>query len=109
MSELSKLVGQRIKEIRESKNIKQVKLAEMINIEPTNLSKIEKGFHLPKEDNINKITRALNVEIKDLFDFSHIKSREEILALINLILKNSKSEELRFFYRFLIAYKEMNN
>lgn len=107
MTSLSICVGKRIKQIRESKGIKQVELAEMINIEPTNLSKIEKGVHLPKEDNINKITKALNIEIKDLFDFKHIKPRDELLDEINGILSNLKTEEIQFFYRILTSFKEI--
>ena len=54
MISISMLLGKRIKELRESKNIKQVTLADMIDIEPTNLSKIEKG-------NINKILLFLKI------------------------------------------------
>ncbi len=107
MESLSVLVGKRIKEIRESKNIKQVELAEMINVEATNLSKIEKGVHLPKEENIKKITTALNIEIKDLFDFKHLQPRENIRQGINEILDNASDEEIRFFYKILISYKEL--
>ena len=46
MTSISVLVGKRIKAIREAQHIKQVELANMIDIEPTNLSKIEKGVHL---------------------------------------------------------------
>ena len=67
MSTLSMQVGKRIKELREAKGMKQVELADLIDMEATNLSKLEKGVHLPKEDNLNKITNALGVEIKDLF------------------------------------------
>ena len=107
MSTLSKLIGKRIKEIRESKKLKQIDLANLIEIEATNLSKIEKGIHLPKEENLNKITAALDIEIKDLFDFKHLKSKDELLRKINYILNDSKQEELQFFYRFLTAYREM--
>lgn len=79
----------------------------MIGVEPTNLSKIEKGVHLPKEENINKITKALNIEIIDLFDFEHLKSRKILLKNINDILENSKTEEIQFFYRILVSYKEL--
>lgn len=106
MATLSELVGKRIKQIRESKGIKQVELAELINVEPTNLSKIEKGVHLPKEESIGKITRALNIEIKELFDFKHLRSRDELIKSINDILNNSKTEEIQFFYRTLVSYKE---
>ena len=52
MTTLSVLFGKRVKEIRESKNIKQIELANMIDVEATNLRKLEKGVHLPKEENI---------------------------------------------------------
>ena len=57
MSTLSMQVGKRIKELREAKGMKQVELADLIDMEATNLSKLEKGVHLPKEDNLNKITK----------------------------------------------------
>ena len=59
MSTLSMQVGKRIKELREAKGMKQVELADLIDMEATNLSKLEKGVHLPKEDNLNKITRLV--------------------------------------------------
>jgi len=86
MSKLSVLVGKRIREIRELKNIKQNKLAELIDFEPTNLSKIEKGVHLPKEETINKLTDALGCSVKDLFDFEHLKNplilKQEMISAI---------------------------
>lgn len=107
MKSLSILVGKRIKEIRESKKIKQVELANMIDVEATNLSKIEKGVHLPKEETLKKITSSLGVEVKDLFDFGHIQSREDLINKITKILHSATTKELQFFYRVLISYKEL--
>lgn len=100
-------VGKRIKELREAKGMKQVELADLIDMEATNLSKLEKGVHLPKEDNLNKITNALNVEIKDLFDFGHIKTKQELVNDINTIFEQSTLEEMQFFYKILMSYKEL--
>lgn len=107
MSTLSMQVGKRIKELREAKGMKQVELADLIDMEATNLSKLEKGVHLPKEDNLNKITSALNVEIKDLFDFGHIKTKQELVNDINTIFEQSTLEEMQFFYKILMSYKEL--
>lgn len=106
MISISMLLGKRIKELRESKNIKQVTLADMIDIEPTNLSKIEKGVHLPKEETINKILLALDTDISNLFYFEHIRTKEELIYNINSILKDSTTKDLQFFYRTLTAYNE---
>ena len=100
------LLGKRIKEIREAKHLKQVELANMIEIEPTNLSKIEKGAHFPKDETLYKIIKALDVDIKDLFYFEHIQPREELIENIIRILQKSKPEELQFFYRILMAYRD---
>lgn len=107
MSTLSMQVGKRIKELREAKGMKQVELADLIDMEATNLSKLEKGVHLPKEDNLNKITNALNVEIKDLFDFGHIKTKQELVNVINTIFEQSTLEEMQFFHKILMSYKEL--
>lgn len=106
MISISLLLGKRIKELRKSKNIKQVTLADMIDIEPTNLSKIEKGVHLPKEETINKILLALNTDVSNLFYFEHIQTKEELIDNINSILKDSTTKDLQFFYRTLTAYTE---
>lgn len=107
MSTLSMQVGKRIKELREARKMKQVELAELIDMEATNLSKLEKGVHLPKEENLNKITNALNVDIKDLFDFGHLKTKEELVRDINNIFEQSSLEEMQFFHKILMAYKEL--
>lgn len=89
--------------------MKQVELANMIEIEPTNLSKIEKGVHFPKDETINKILKALDVDIKDLFYFEHIQTKTELLKNINRILSKSQTEDLQFFYRVLVAYFEVKH
>ena len=95
---LSKQVGKRIKELREAQNMKQVELAEFLEIEPTNLSKIENGVYFPREDKLRKIASKLNVEIKDLFDIDHIQKRSDILNSISNILNNCNDNELAFCY-----------
>lgn len=107
MSTLSIQVGKRIKELREAKKLKQVQLAELIDMEATNLSKLEKGVHLPKEENLKKITKALNVDIKDLFDFGHIKTKQELIDEMNMIFVQSTPEEVQFFYKIMTSYKEL--
>ncbi len=104
---LSEQVGKRIKELREAQNIKQFELAEKLDIEPTNLSKIENGVYLPREDKLKKIAYVLNVEIKDLFDIDHIKSRKELINSISEIINNLNDNELMFYYKVLKSHREL--
>lgn len=109
MAILSEKLGQRIKEIREGQEMKQVKLAEIIDMEPSNLSKLENGNQFPKEENIEKIAKALDVEIKELFEFGHLRSRKELLDTIVGILQSSEKKELEFIYKIITGLKVYQN
>ena len=104
---LSKQIGKRIQEIRKSKNIRQSELAEKIDVEPTNLSKIETGYYFPRGDKLLRIVEALGIELKDLFDVDHIKTKEELIKLINDYLSKLNEDELGYFYKSLKSYFEM--
>ena len=101
MSELKKLLGRRIQELRKRQNIKQEKLAEIINIAPRNLSNIETGRSFPSAEPIEKIGKALTIKIKDLFDFDHQKDDEELLAGIIEKIKPVNRNRLQDFYKII--------
>ena len=69
MGEISKKLGLRIKELREKQGYTQLKLAEILNMEASNLSKIERGVQIPKEESLEKLAQAFNVNLRDLFDY----------------------------------------
>jgi len=53
-----------IKERRTSKNMSVRDLAEATGINPSNLSRIENGSIIPKIDTLEKICKALDMQIK---------------------------------------------
>lgn len=107
MGELSKKVGKRIKEIREGLNIKQFELAEMLEMEPSNLTRIESGYQFPKEENLSKIALMLGVNEKDLFDFGHIKSKDKLIKSINKMLDDLSQKEVEYIYKSIINILQM--
>ncbi|MCG2760591.1 MAG: helix-turn-helix domain-containing protein [Candidatus Delongbacteria bacterium] len=74
-SEILKIVGKRIKEMRESKGLSQVDLVGRMQgeIDPTNISRIESGRTNPTVFTIFRIAEALEVQPKDLLDVSNVK------------------------------------
>ena len=64
-----KSLGMRIKHIRESKGLTQEKLAEKTGLSLDFIGKIEVNINEPGLKSLIKIANALNVHIKDLFDF----------------------------------------
>ena len=94
------LLGKRIKELRIKNNIKQAELAEIIGIEPRSISRIESGFHFPKDEHLEKFANALNVEIKDLFEFSHLDDKNYMDKINSLLLK-APSNDLKMIYKII--------
>ncbi len=84
---MKELLGKRIKELRLQQQLTQEQLAEMTGMGERNLSKIECGINFISADTLEKITKALNVSPKDLFDFEHLQGapirKNELIESIN--------------------------
>ena len=78
MTDIKKLFGKRIKELRIKKGLTQDKLAEIIEIGERNLTKIECGNCFVKAETVAKLASALDVTPNELFDFSLIQSKISI-------------------------------
>ena len=68
ISQLQQKIGQRIRELRESKGITQQNLAAICNFEKANLSRIEAGRTNPTVSTLYKISQALEITISELVD-----------------------------------------
>lgn len=97
---MKKMFGKRLRELRTAKMLTQETVAELIDIKPENYSRIENGLSFPKPENIVKISKVLNVEIAELFQFSHINDYEQILKAIIDKLQSDKDTTV-ITYKFL--------
>ena len=64
-----KNIGNRVKYLREANNLTQEKLAELTGLSTDYIGKIEVNINKPGLRALIKIARALNVHIKELFNF----------------------------------------
>ena len=97
---MKKMFGQRLRELRVAKKLTQETVAELIDIQPENYSRIENGLSFPKPENIVKLSKVLGVEIAELFQFSHLNDYEKILDTIIEKLKSDKDITI-ITYKFL--------
>jgi transcriptional regulator with XRE-family HTH domain len=67
--QIQKIVGNRIRSLRESKGVSQQVLAAICNFEKGNMSRIEAGRTNPTLSTLYKISQALEIKITDLVDF----------------------------------------
>lgn len=77
---IKKTFGEKIKRLRKKRGYTQEQLAEMIDIAPRNLSKIEVGACFVTAETLEKLLVALNVTTEELFANDHIKDKKELLS-----------------------------
>ena len=65
-----KKIGENIVKYRKAKGLKQIDLAIKLNMEDSALRRIEKGRINSSVLKLKKICEELNVDIKELFDFT---------------------------------------
>ena len=62
-------VGNRIRQIREAKNISQTELGNLCDIERTNMNRIEAGNTNPTSFTLYVIAQKLGIDLSELFQF----------------------------------------
>ena len=68
MIEISKLIGQRIRNYRTQQKLSQEKLAELSGCHPTYIGQVERGEKNATLESIEKIASALNIPLSQLFE-----------------------------------------
>jgi len=83
-------LGKTIKFLRFRQNLSQADLAEKADISVTFLSTIERGIKFPQPDILSKLSKALDVEVFELFktDIVPSDSKEMMSKLSEDITKN---------------------
>lgn len=106
----NKNFGKQLKKLREAKGLSQEKLAELVGLEYQTISRIETGLYFTSFDNLDKISKALNISIKDLFNFSESNyTKKEIIDLINQDINSFKIDDLKNIYEIIKIYKSKIN
>ncbi len=104
MSSGNKVFGKRIKELRERKKLTQEKLAEKVGLDLQTISRIETGYYFTSFENLEKLADALDVTIADLFNFGHVKPKEELIKEINTELANSSEKDVQRIHKLIFGY-----
>ena len=107
MKSCKQLFGLRIKELRKSKNLTQEKLAELVGFEPNHITKIEAGIHFPQPEKLEKLARIFEVQVKDLFDYEHKKSVDELKQSISEWIENASSDEVEYLSKTIKNLDEL--
>ena len=98
MAKLQKLLGTRVYELRRRANLTQGQFAERANVSNDTISRIERGIRSPSFEVLERLAKALDVEVRELFNFSNRKFLEckchlELIDLLNY-LHDKNSDEI---------------
>jgi transcriptional regulator with XRE-family HTH domain len=104
----SRLFRERLRALREIRNLNQGDLEEKIGKEANYISRVETGrIDTPPIDVMGEIAEALGVSLNDLFFFEGLDDDAEILRdRIQMLLSSSDSAQLRKFYRLMLVSLE---
>lgn len=97
------LLGEKVKRLRKMRGYTQEKFAEMIDITPRNLNRIESGQNFVTSETLDKILSTLNVSADVLFSYEHLKEEKEMLEEMYSFIEKMKykSSQLEKAYRIL--------
>lgn len=106
MAKLREQFGKRLEELLKKHKMKQCELADKLDIDPQSISRMIAGKHFPKEENIEKMITAFNIQPEELFTFSHVADDSELIADINRLISNAPSSKIRMAHKIITALFE---
>ena len=95
MSELAKIVGQRIRNYRTQLGLSQEKLAELAGCHPTYIGQLERGEKNATLESIDKIASSLKISLSRLFENLGGENISE--GQLELITENYEDEYNGYF------------
>ena len=104
MSDIAKIIGQRIRNNRTKLGLSQEKLAELAGCHPTYIGQLERGEKNATVESIEKIANALNLPLSKLFEklgSANIAQKDIALDCYEFISAKTK-EEQEYIYNILL-------
>ena len=111
MSDIAKVVGQRIRNYRTANGLSQEKLAELSGCHHTYIGQIERGEKNATIESIWKIAAALKISLSKLFEKLGSEDTEAngIPLECYELLSAKTQEEQKQIYRILLEIEEYKN
>ncbi len=98
-----KLFGRRLKELRKQRKLTQEQLAELVDLDPKQICRIENGGCFTTFDTLEKIAKIFNVKISDLFCCDHKKPKDALIKEMNEIFESTSDENIELIYKIVMA------
>ncbi len=112
--DLKRIIGLRLRNLRNAQDITQETLAEMIERTPETVSNIERGKFLPSLDTLERISKGLHISLSSFFERNDRKSvafvrSYEIECRLHKALEPLCDEDIETALRLLEVFSERRN
>ena len=109
MSDIAKIIGQRIRNYRTQKGLSQEKLAELAGCHPTYIGQLERGEKNATLESVEKIASAMDISLSELFDKLGKSGSNNIAAKCYDLVASKNEAEQKQLYKMLQEMDEYKN
>lgn len=109
MSDIAKIIGQRIRNYRTQKGLSQEKLAELAGCHPTYIGQLERGEKNATLESIEKIASAMDISLSELFDKLGKSGGNNIAAKCYDLVASKNEAEQKQLYKMLQEMDKYKN
>lgn len=111
MTNLTKVVGERIRFLRKERGLSQEELAYRASLHNTYIGQLERGEKNATIESVAKVCAALEITLEKLFDDKETRSKVlsfELEKIVRLLESRSKKDQnaVLMFIESLIAWKD---
>jgi len=92
-------IGKNISKYRKLNNLKQSKLAELVNISVKHQSRIETGINFPSADLLEKYADVLKIDVSELLNIESIDTSGNLKMKIYDKLNTATQEQIELLYK----------
>ena len=109
MSDIAKIIGQRIRNYRTQKGLSQEKLAELAGCHPTYIGQLERGEKNATLESVEKIASAMDISLSELFDKLGKSGGNNIEAKCYDLVASKNEAEQKQLYKMLQEMDKYKN
>ena len=109
MSDIAKIIGQRIRNYRTKKGLSQEKLAELAGCHPTYIGQLERGEKNATLESVEKIASAMDISLSELFDKLGKSGGDNIAAKCYDLVASKNEAEQKQLYKMLQEMDKYKN
>ena len=109
MSDIAKIIGQRIRNYRTQKGLSQEKLAELAGCHPTYIGQLERGEKNATLERVEKMASAMDISLSELFDKLGKSGSNNIAAKCYDLVASKNEAEQKQLYKMLQEMDKYKN